>query len=40
MLRMKPRWNNPQQKGEDHQSNVGDVKKNTSTRISLTEKTK
>jgi hypothetical protein len=36
MLRMNPRESNPWEKGGDHQSNVGDAKKTTFTRISLT----
>jgi hypothetical protein len=40
MLRMNPREKTPWEKGEDHQSNVGDAKKITCTRISLTERTK
>jgi hypothetical protein len=39
-LRMSPREKNPWEKGEDHQSNVGDAKKMTCTRIFLIEKTK
>jgi hypothetical protein len=38
MLRMNPKWKTPWGKGEDHQSNVGDVKKITCTNISLIEK--
>ena len=40
MLRMNPRDNTPWEKWEDHQSNVGDAKKITCTKISLTKKTK
>jgi hypothetical protein len=40
MLRMNPREKNSWEKGEDHQSNVGDAKKITCTRISLTKRTK
>jgi predicted aspartyl protease len=40
LLRMNPREKTPWEKGEDHQSNVGDAKKITCTRISLTEKIK
>jgi hypothetical protein len=40
LLRMNPREKTPWEKGEDHQSNVGDEKKITCTRISLTEKKK
>jgi hypothetical protein len=38
MLRMNPRKKTPWEKGEDHPSNVGDAKKITCTRISLTER--
>ena len=40
MLRMNPREKTPWEKGEDHQSNVGDAKNITCTMISLTERTK
>jgi hypothetical protein len=40
LLRMNPRRKTPWEKGEDHQSNVGDAKKITCTRISLIEKKK
>jgi hypothetical protein len=40
MIRMNPREKTHWEKGEDHQSNVGDSKKITCTRISLIEKTK
>jgi hypothetical protein len=40
LLRMNPRETTPWEKGEDHQSNVGDAKKITCTRISLTGNTK
>jgi hypothetical protein len=40
LLRMNPRGNTPWEKGEEHQSNVGDARKITCTRISLKEKTK
>jgi hypothetical protein len=39
MLRVNPRKNTPWEKGEDHLSIVGDVKKITYTRISHTERT-
>jgi hypothetical protein len=38
--RMNPRNKTPWEKGEDHQSNVGDANKITCTRISHTERTK
>jgi hypothetical protein len=38
LLRMNTREKTPLEKGEEHQSNVGDVKKITCTRISHTEK--
>jgi hypothetical protein len=37
MLKGIPRRNIPWEKGEDHQSNVGDARKITYTRISHTE---
>jgi hypothetical protein len=37
---MNPKWKTPWEKGEDHQSNDGDVNKMTCTRIFLTHKTK
>jgi hypothetical protein len=37
MLKGIPRSNIPWEKGEDHQSNVGDARKITYTRISHTE---
>jgi hypothetical protein len=40
LLRMNRRERNSWENGEDHQSNVGDAKKITCTRIDLTEKTK
>jgi hypothetical protein len=40
LLRMDPRWETPWEKGEGYQSNVGDVKKTTCTKISLAEKKK
>jgi hypothetical protein len=40
LLRMNAREKTPWEKWEDHQSNVGDVKKTTCTRISLIENTK
>jgi hypothetical protein len=40
LVRMNPREKNPWEKGKDQKSNVGDVKKITCTRISLTKKTK
>jgi hypothetical protein len=40
MLRVNPRNKTPWEKGEDHQSNVGDAMKITCTRISHTERTK
>jgi hypothetical protein len=39
LLRMSPRGKTPWEKGEDHQSNVEDVKNITCTRIYLTENT-
>jgi hypothetical protein len=39
MLRDIPRRNIPWEKGEDHQSNVGDERKITCTRITHTERT-
>jgi hypothetical protein len=38
LLRMNLRNNTPWEKGEDHQSNVGDAKEITCTRISHTER--
>jgi hypothetical protein len=40
LIRMNSRENTPWEKGEDRQSNVGDAKKITCTRIVLTKKTK
>jgi hypothetical protein len=40
MLRMNPREKTPWEKWEYHQSNVGDAKKITCTRIALIERTK
>jgi hypothetical protein len=37
---MNPRGKTPWEKGEDHQSNVGDAKNITCTRISLAKKIK
>jgi hypothetical protein len=39
MLREIPRRKIPWEKGEDHESNVGDARKITCTRIAHTEKT-
>jgi hypothetical protein len=39
MLRMNPIKKTPWEKGEDHQSNVGDARKITCTRISHIERT-
>jgi hypothetical protein len=39
ILRMNPRKKTPWEKGEYHQSIVGDARKITCTRISLTERT-
>jgi hypothetical protein len=39
-IRMNPRKKTPWEKGEDHQSNVGDTNKITCTRISHIERTK
>ena len=38
MLRMNPRENSPWEKWEDHQSNVGDAKNITCTRIDTIER--
>jgi hypothetical protein len=40
LLRMNPRGKTPWEKGEYHQTNVGDAKKIMCTRISIIEKTK